>query len=179
MKRERGRLLLIVLGALTVPVLSAGVAAPAPDAEALAQLDLRDQFGQVDSLARLRGAPAVVVVVNVRRLSMIERWERDLSARVPGLRFLNVADLPADAPVDLARTAAMLRKRVPAGVSVLMDAERRWATGYALDTAVPNLLVFDADGRFTGRFRGRWTETLALEVVKAIPAPAPNGELSR
>ena len=101
----------------------------------LAQLEFRDQYGNVDSLARRSGAPVVVVVVSVRRLAMIEKWERDLSERVPGIRFLNVADLPTDVPVDLERTALTLRKRVPPGVNVLMDPAREWATTFALDTA--------------------------------------------
>lgn len=127
-----------------------------------------DQFGRADSLANLHGTPVIVVVVGVRRLAMIESWERDLRERVPGIRFLNVADLPADAPVDLERTAATLRKRVPAGVAVLMDPARQWATAFALDTTMPNLLIFDASGQLTARFRGRWTAELAAQVAAAF-----------
>ncbi len=139
-------------------------------------LELRDQYGNTNSLLRQRGGAVVVVVVGVRRLSMIERWERDLSQRVPGIRFLNVADLPDDAPVDAGRTAATLRKRVPDGVPVLMDLDRRWATSYALDTALPNLLVFDAQGRLLARFRGRWTDELAAQVASTVPRSVLGGE---
>lgn len=135
----------------------------------LAKLEFRDQYGNVDSLARWSGSPVVVMVVSVRRLAMIEKWERDLSERVPGIRFRNVADLPVDVPVDLDRTAMTLRKRVPPGVHVLMDPAREWATTFALDTELPNLLVFDATGLLTARYRGRWTATLAAEVAAAIP----------
>jgi hypothetical protein len=135
----------------------------------LAALEFRDQHGNVDSLARHSGAPVVAVVVSVRHLAMIEKWERDLTARVPGIRFLNVADLPVDVPVDLDRTALTLQKRVPPGVNVLMDPAREWATTFTLDTELPNLLVFDATGRLTARFRGRWTATLAAAVAAAIP----------
>lgn len=152
---------LLVMGPLVV-------IANATDLSSIATLELRDQFGQTDSLARLSGAPVVAVIVSVRRLAMIERWERDLSERVPGIRFLNVADLPSDAPVDLVRTAATLRKSLPKGVAVLMDPERRWATTFALDTTLPNLLVFDATGQLTAQVRGRWTAELAGKVANAV-----------
>lgn len=139
----------------------------------LAALEFRDQYGNVDSLARHAGAPVVAVVVGVRHLGMIEKWERDLTVRTPGIRFLNVADLPPDVPVDLDRTATTLRKRVPPGVNVLMDPAREWATTFTLDTDVPNLLVFDAAGRLTARFRGRWTAALAADVAAALPREEP------
>jgi len=142
----------------------------------IAALELRDQYGNTNSLLRQRGSAVVAVVVSVKRLAMIERWERDLSERVPGIRFLNIADLPDDVPVDTGRTAATLRKRVPDGVPVLMDADRRWATSYGLDTGLPNLLVFDADGRLLARFRGRWTDELAAEVASKVPRPAGEGD---
>jgi hypothetical protein len=82
---------------------------------------------------------------------------------------MNVADLPADVPVDPDRTALTLQKRVPPGVNVLMDFSREWATTYALDTELPNLLVFDADGQLTARFRGRWSAELAAQVAAAVP----------
>jgi hypothetical protein len=153
---------------------AAGAQAPDPGANAssIAFREFRDQFGHTNSLASQRGAPVIVVVVAVQRLAMIERWERDLRERLPDLRFLNVADLPADAPVDLDRTAATLRKRVPPGVAVLMDPARQWATTYGLDTTLPNLLVFDAGGQLTAQFRGRWTADLAAQVARAIPVIA-------
>lgn len=167
----RGYLLLLALAALA-SVGARAQAPAAPDSGRLAQLEFRDQYGNVDSLARSRGAPVIAVVVSVKRLAMIEKWERDLSERVPGIRFINVADLPADVPVDPGRTALTLQKRVPPGVKVLMDPAREWATTFALDTALPNLLVFDASGQLTARFRGRWTADLAAQVAAAIPRQA-------
>ncbi len=146
-----------------------GVALGETVADPITDQEFRDQHGNVDSLARRAGAPVVTVVVAVKGLAMIEKWERDLSARVPGIRFLNVADLPAGVPVDLERTALTLRKRVPPGVSVLIDPARQWATAFGLNTAVPNLLVFDATGRLIARFRGRWSTALAAEVAAAVP----------
>lgn len=157
--------LLLGFALVVLPALG-GVDAPA---SRIAPLELRDQYGNTDSLARRSGAPVVAVIVSIRRLPMIERWERDLAARVPGIGFLNVADLPADETVDLERTAATLRRRVPPGVNVLLDPDRAWATAFALDTDLPNLLVFDAAGRLTARFRGRWSVALADAVVAAWP----------
>lgn len=145
--------------------------AQVPDLSTIASQEFRDQFGHTNSLASQRGAPVIAVIVSVKRLTMIEPWERELTERVPGIRFLNVADLPADAPVDLERTAATLRKRVPPGVAVLMDPARQWATIFALDTTLPNLLVFDARGQLTARFRGRWTAELAAQVADAVSQP--------
>lgn len=161
----------VVLLALTGVEAGAETSAATPAMERLAGLEFRDQHGQVDSLARRRGAPVVAVVVAVRRLAMIEQWERDLTARVPGIRFINVADLPEGASLD--RTANMLRKRVPPDVNVLLDPTREWAVAYALDTAAPNLLVFDATGQLVARFRGRWTSELAAQVAGAVPRGAP------
>lgn len=149
--------------------LCAGLATGAGQ-EGLASLELRDQFGNSNSLERQRGAPVIVVVVSVRRLAMIEAWERDLTEHRPGLRFLNVADLPTDVPVNTERTAAMLRKRVPAGIAVLMDPARQWATALGLDTRLPNLLVYDGRGQLLARFRGRWSADLAASVAAALPA---------
>jgi hypothetical protein len=155
-------------------LLMMGAALGEPVANPLSDQEFRDQYGNVDSLARRVGAPVVVVVVAVKGLAMIEKWERDLSVRVPGVRFLNVADLPAGVAVDPDRTALTLRKRVPPGVSVLLDPARQWATAFALNTALPNLLVFDAKGVLKARFRGRWTAALAAEVAAAVPRdPVP------
>ena len=159
--------------ALLVPALAM---AQARDVGALAALELRDQYGNADSLAAHRGAPVVAVIVSVKRLSMIERWERELSRKVPGVQFLNVSDLPPDVAVDLERTAATLRKRVPTGVKVLIDATRQWATVLGLNTDVPNLLVFDASGQLRQRYRGRWTAALGTEVAAAV-APLINAPL--
>jgi hypothetical protein len=167
-----------VLFALLGP-LAASAQAPdrdpvaAPTAPPIANQEFRDQFGHTSSLANQRGTPAIVVIVTVARLAMIEPWERDLHERVPEVRFMNVADLPSGVPVDLDRTAATLRKRVPPGVAVLMDPARQWATTYGLDTALPNLLLFDAGGQLTGRFRGRWTADLGAQVAAAIAAVNP------
>ena len=150
-------------------LLLAPLFALAGDGPPITGREFRDQYGNPDSLARHAGAPVVVVVVVVKRLALIEKWERDLAERVPGIRFLNVADLPADVPVDLDRAALTLQKRVPPGVKVLLDPTREWATTFSLDTSAPNLLVFAGDSQLVARFRGRWSETLAAEVAAAVP----------
>lgn len=133
-------------------------------------LPLRDQFGNTDSLSSHRGAVVVAVVVDVRRLSSIQRWGEELGRRYPDLHFLNVAEMPAEGPVDIARVEAMLQKRVPAMVAVLIDVERRWASTYSLDTAAPNLLVFDQQGDLAGHVRGRFSEERAASITAIIEA---------
>jgi hypothetical protein len=170
----RASLLLVLplLGALPAARAQTPAPVPAEAVERLAGLEFRDQYGNTDSLARWRGSPVVTVVVTAKRLGMIEQWEKDLTGRVPGIRFLNVADLPPGVPVDLERTATTLRKRVPPGVNVLLDPEREWAATFALDTALPNLLLFDGAGRLQAQFRGRWTADLASQVAAAMPREA-------
>jgi hypothetical protein len=167
MKHSTGIAAALLLSSLLALAATSTVRAGSAEEAAVAALELRDQDGQPDSLLARRGRPALVVVVGVRRLPMIEAWERDLEGRVPGSVFLNVADPPAGARVDPTRIAATLRKRVPQGVRVLVDVERRWATVFGLDTALPNLLLFDADGRLVARHRGRCAEPLASEVRAA------------
>lgn len=133
-------------------------------------LPLRDQFGKADSLAAHRGSVVVAVVVNVRRLATIQRWAEDLGGHYPQLHFLNVAELPAEGPVDMARVEATLQKRVPATVAVLIDTERRWASTYSLDTDAPNLLVFDREGNLAGQVRGRFSAERAAS-IRAIIEP--------
>ena len=131
---------------------------------------LRDQFGNTDSLAGHRGAVVVAVVVDVRRLSTIQRWGEDLGSRYAGLHFLNVAEMPAEGPVDIPRVEAMLQRRVPATVAVLIDVERRWASSYSLDTAAPNVLVFDREGNLAGQVRGRFSTERSATISALIEA---------
>ncbi len=129
---------------------------------------LHDQFGKADSLATHRGAVVVAIVVDVRRLSSIQRWGEALGGRYPQLHFLNIAQMPAGGPVDMARVTATLQKRVPANVPVLIDVERRWATAYGLDTAAPNLLVFDRAGNLVGQVRGRFSAGREASIMPVI-----------
>lgn len=149
--------LLLVLCAVRCMAADAGIEAA-----------LRDQFGNADSLAAHRGAVVVAIVVDVRRLSTIQRWGEALGARYPELHFLNIAQMPADGPVDLDRVTATLKKRVPATVPVLIDIGRLWAQTYALDTAAPNLLVFDRRGNLAGQVRGRFSAEREASIIPVI-----------
>ena len=133
-------------------------------------LPLRDQFGNTDSLASHRGAIVVAIVVDVGRLSTIQRWGEELGKRHPDLHFLNVAEMPAEGQVDMARVEATLQKRVPATVAVLIDVERHWASTYSLDTAAPNLLVFDREGKLAGQVRGRFSDERDASITALIDA---------
>lgn len=152
-----GLIVLLVLCAARCLAADAGIEAP-----------LRDQFGNTDSLLAHRGAVVLVVVVSVRRLATIQRWAEALVSRYPRLHLLSVADMPAEGPVDIDRVAATLQKRVPANVPVLIDIERRWAGSYDLDTAAPNLLVFDQSGNLAARLRGRFSAEREASIAPVI-----------
>jgi hypothetical protein len=137
-------------------------------ADAGIDASLPDQFGNSGSLAAHRGSVVVAIVVDVRRLSTIQRWGEALGARYPRLHFLNIAQMPAGGPVDMPRVSATLQKRVPANVPVLIDVERRWATAYGLDTAAPNLLVFDRSGTLVTSLRGRFSAEREASIAPVI-----------
>lgn len=129
---------------------------------------LPDQFGGEDSLASHRGEVVVLILVSVRKLSAIGRWQERLHEAHPEASFLRIADVPEEPPADPERVAAMLRKRAPPEAPVLMDFERRWAGALALDTAQPNVLLFGRDGALAAQYRGRWSPELGEAVAARL-----------
>lgn len=145
----------------------------APDALLpFATVNWPDQLGGRDSLAAHRPAPLVLIVVEARRLPLAGKWAEALTARQPGLTVLTLADAPPGVPVDPARFAATLRKRVPAGVRVWMDPGRRVATALGLATSEPQLLVVAGDGRVAAQVSGRLAPD-RLATVLAATGPLP------
>ncbi|MCC5793618.1 MAG: hypothetical protein JJT85_02650 [Chromatiales bacterium] len=140
----------------------------ASGAQTLAERELIDQWGYPDSLASHSGQTVMVLVVDVRRLGTIQRWQEELGARFPELRWLRIGDLDEPGPVDLARVRDTLQRRVPRGAAVLVDHERLWASSLDLDTRQPNLLLYASDGQLAGRWHGRWSDTLGDEVSLAV-----------
>lgn len=136
------------------------------------EIELRDQYGRSDSLAAHRGETVVVMVVTARRLRNLKGWERDLRERMEDLRFLRVVDIPEDPPVTHQEVADKLSKRVPDDIAVLIDIERRWARTLALDTARPNLLLFDSAGKLVRHERGRYDAEVAAKLAAEIEALA-------
>ena len=175
----------------TTPFLAlalAGALAPAPSlatqaAEAPEALlaPLRELRAGSDSLAARRGTPQVVFVVSASRLRRVKDWEAQLDRRVRGVAFLRVADVPPEPGRPRPShedVAATLSKRVPAGVRVLIDVERRFAETLALDTREVNVLLFDAALGSVGRARGRPSgENLERVVARllALPGVRPRG----
>jgi hypothetical protein len=139
-------------------------------AVSLSEEQFPDLHGGSDSLAAHRGEPLVVVVVDARHLGTVRRWAEDLYTRYPKLQLLMVADVNEQRPTTQARVAEVLSRRVPPEARVLIDMNRLWAREFGLDTAAPNLFLFDANGEVVGRFRGRWNEELSAEVALAVAA---------
>ncbi len=136
----------------------------------LAEREWTDQFGGRGGLLPHRGEPVVVVVVDARRLAQVRRWEQQLLTRFPDLRLVTIADMNERKPPELARVQAVLARRVPREVVVLIDIERLWARTLSLDTAVPNLLLVDRSGRIVERIRGRWNAAEGERVLAAVAA---------
>lgn len=154
-----------MLNACASLLLAAGLSAATLD---IAELRLRDQHGHEDSVAAHGRAVLVVIVVDAKRLRKIKGWEEGLVENVPGLEFLRIANVPAEPPVTEARVAEKLLQRVPEGISVLIDMERRWATTLSLDTSQPNILLFNQDGKIAARYRGHPTDGFLERVATRV-----------
>lgn len=128
--------------------------APDPATAGFAEAQLLDQRGRPDSIAAHRGGPLVLLVADVRRLRPLKGLEVDLRKRFPKLEFVRVADVPATPPTTYEKVVSRLRGRVPEEVGILIDMERTVARGLCLDTAEPNVVLLDAQGDVTQRFRG-------------------------
>jgi len=153
--------LLVLLAALP-----AAAQAGAQHIEAVAGVTLADQYGEQASASA--GEALAVIVVNVRRLGGIQRWQETLGEAFPALAWRHIGDINESEAVDIERVAATLRRRVPPGVPILMDPERHWARAFELDTDRPTLLLFAADGRLVGRFHGRWNSALDAEASDVL-----------
>jgi len=129
-----------------------------------AEVEMSDQAGGSGSVAAFRGEPVVVMVVTASRLRNLKGWQRELQESFADLRFVLVADIPAEPPVTLERVQEKLSARVPEEVPVLIDLERLWATELELDTARPNILLLDGTGGLVARYRGRKEKVLVEEV---------------
>jgi len=135
---------------------------------------LRDQHGRLGGFEPDGRQATVVFVVSAARLKRLREWEASLRERFEGLRFVRVADvLPSRPPARYEDVAKRLRKHVPAGVSVLVDVDRVWATGFGLDSRQVNLLVFDRTGRLAGQLAGGPTPERLAQAVALVAPPAP------
>jgi hypothetical protein len=134
----------------------------------VSELSLRDQYGFEDSLAAHHGRVVVVMVVTAKRLRNIKPWESALRQQIEGVEYLRITDVPEETAAGHEQIADKLSERVPEGVSVLIDLERRWATALGLDTDRPNILLIDADGRLVETFRGKYNPDLAAAVIEEL-----------
>lgn len=153
---------------LSTLIAGAAVAGAQSSIDVVTGLELRDQYGERDSLARHRGDVVVVMVVNAKRLRNIRPCEQQLRERFEDIHFLRIADVPEDSPATHESVAARLSQHVPEGVSVSIDLDRVWATELGLDTGRPNLLIIDRDGRLVDTFRGLCKPELVAPVVERL-----------
>jgi hypothetical protein len=140
---------------------------------------LPDQNGRPGGFEPAGRQPTVVFVVSAARLRRLKAWETALRQRFEGLRFVRVADVPpARPPARYEDVARRLREHVPREVSVLIDVDRLWVTGFEIDSGQVNVLVLDAAGRLAGQLAGdptpeRLAQAVALVRPLAPPSAAP------
>ena len=158
-------------------MLSAAVRVVSEGRAAALAASLRDQNGRPGGFEPSGGQPSVVFVVSAARLKRLKAWESRLRQRFEGLRFVRVADVPpARPPARYEDVARRLREHVPREVSVLIDVDRLWATGFEIDSRQVNVLVLDAAGRLAGQLAGDPTpERLAQAVALVRPLAPPSG----
>jgi hypothetical protein len=149
----------------TILVLLAAVLGEVPPG---LDLPLTDLDGKSVAVSTILDGPTVVMVVTARRLRGLKAWERALRERYGDLGYVRIADVPADPGVTLEHVTDKLRDRVPAGVQVLIDLERRWAEGLQLETNRPNLLLLNRRGELAGVFQGRYDDSLLEQVCAVI-----------
>ncbi len=134
---------------------------------------LPDQFGFYRSL-NPNASPALVIVVDARRLRRIKKWETALAESYPDLEILRVADVPRDPPAELTTVTEQLRKRVPADVPVTIDLEGLWSRAFTLDVSEPCLLLFSRGeliARHEGAFAAPRLEALLLDLEALTERP--------
>lgn len=137
-------------------------------AHAVSDIVLTDQHGGEDSLGAHRGEVVLVFIVTATGLLNTKFWEEDLREQVEDVTYLRVADIPEEPPVTFERVALKLKIVAPAQVPVMVDMERQWARALDLDTAVPNLLLFNREGQLAARYRGRWHPANVTRVAQRI-----------
>lgn len=120
---------------------------------------LTDQFGNEIGLDADAGRVRVAIVVSGRKLRRIKPWEKAMREEFPDLVVIRIADIPRSSPTDYDKVAKKLRKRLPEDVAVGIDLEGQWADMLGLDTSVPNVLVFDADGTLTYQQSGMYKKS--------------------
>ncbi|HHQ14604.1 MAG TPA: hypothetical protein ENK16_06210 [Chromatiales bacterium] len=144
--------------------------------------EVPDQYGQPVALDDSSHTVQVAIVVTAKRLRRIKPWEKALIKAFPDLKVVRVADIPRTSPTTYEKVAVKLRKRLPKDLSVGIDLEGDWAKRVNLDTSVPNLLLFDVNGRLAAVHSGMYKasrfepvrsdlESLLAQAGNTIDAP--------
>lgn len=149
-----------LLSALLITLLLSAANAAPPE--------LPDQFGNSDSLTAYEGTPLLAIVVNVRKLRWVGKWEEALRKETPALVSIRIADITDEPSPSQDKVVELLEKRVPPNVPVLIDMDNTWAETYGLDTTEPCLLLFDHEQNIVAQFRGRPKGALVSDVQNAI-----------
>ena len=137
--------------------------------------ELTDQFGVSGGLVDPAGELQIAIVVSAKRLRRIRPWERALHEFDAGIPVVRIADVPAGSVATYEDVARTFRKRLPEDLSVLIDLEGAWVAAFDLDSSVPNLLIFGADGALLAQHSGMYKrplfEALAADLSRLRVAP--------
>ena len=153
---------------ISLSMLSSAASLAAADTMANTLPAVLDQYGQTVTLNAGPPAVRVAIVVSAKRLRRIKKWEQALRSRFPDLPVIRIADVPQSAPTDYENVAEKLRKRLPEDLSVGIDLDSAWAKILELDTSVPNILVFDSQGRLDASHSGMFSDELFPAVAADI-----------
>ncbi len=107
---------------------------------------LIDQYGETLKIDQADSEVAIAIVVSAKRLRRLKKWEMALRERFPELMVLRVADVPQTTAVQHADVAKVLEKRLPPNFPVGIDLNGEWSARLDVDSSVPNIVVFNADG---------------------------------
>ncbi len=151
---------------LLLPALTILLVAATPVLQTRDLPEVPDQYGQPVAPDSDTHTVQVAIVVSAKRLRRIKPWEKALKKAFPDLRIIRVADIPRTSPTTYEKVAVKFRKRLPKGLSVGIDLEGEWAKRLNLDMNVPNLLLFDVNGRLAAVHSGMYKAS-RFEPVRA------------
>ena len=175
LQRFRNSLAQGLLSAGLLLALGAGADGAIDSAVDIESLALKDQYGVVGGLDSTAGELQIAIVVSAKRLRRIKPWEQAIRNFNDDLQLIRVADIPRSAPTEFSSVAAKLKKRLPEDLSVLVDLEGIWVNAFALDSSVPNILVFDGNGQLLlqhdGMFKKARYQDLEADLIELLTEP--------
>jgi len=134
---------------------------------------LPDENGKFIGMEEYKGEPVLVYVAKLRETAESGDWEKKLTQSYPQLQYFIVADIDILIEPPEEFIAKILRGVVPKGVNVAIDMKSEWAKEYDLDTDTLCLVLFDAEHKLVGSYRGEADDKLVAEVEAKLATLFP------